>query len=214
MHHDRRASVAGHLAELNQVRRPYPSPPSHPPLHRHTHPRPTPLHPSSPSASSRTLTLTHAARCPPSRDAASPLHPHLHPNQARVTVGRSITIVGQLRHPSRSARAVDARAAASQPTEPLQPEGPEPSRAARAGRCPSRHPSSSLRYPCIRVVAARAAAVPRGAAPEAAAARVLSPAASLPEARTSVSPGKKIAASRRSRAISALQRREYAKNGR
>ena len=157
------------------------------------------------------LTLTHVARSPPSRDAASPLHPHLHPHQARVTVGRSIAIVGQLRHPSRSARAVDARAAASQPTEPLQPE---PSRAARAGRRPSRHPSSSLRYPCIRVVAARAAAVPRGAAPEAAAARVLSPAASLPEARTSVSPGKKIAASRRSRAISALQRREYAKNGR
>ena len=105
-----------------------------------------------------TLTLTHVARSPPSRDAASPLHPHLHPHQARVTVGRSIAIVGQLRHPSRSARAVDARAAASQPTEPLQPD---PSRAARAGRRPSRHPSSSLRYPPIRVVAARAAAVPR-----------------------------------------------------
>ena len=49
-------------------------------------------------------------------------------------------------------------AAASQPTELLQPE---PCRAARAGRRPSRHPSSSLRYPSIRVVAARAAAVPR-----------------------------------------------------
>jgi hypothetical protein len=35
-----------------------------------------------------------------------------------VTVARSIAIVSQLRHPSRSARAVDARAAASQPTEP------------------------------------------------------------------------------------------------
>ena len=44
-----------------------------------------------------TLTLTHVARSPPSRDAASPLHPHLHPHQARVTVGRSIAIVGQLR---------------------------------------------------------------------------------------------------------------------
>ena len=102
---------------------------------------------------------THArGPLPPSRDAASPLHPHLDPNQARVTVGRSIAIVGQLRHPSRSARAVDARAAVSQPTEPLQPE---PSRAARAGRRPSHHPSSRLRYPCIRVLAARAVAVPR-----------------------------------------------------
>ena len=97
-------------------------PPSHPPLSHYTHHRPIPLHPShySHSASSRTLTLTHMrpARNPPSRDAAYSLHPHLHPNQARVTVARSIAIVSQLRHPSRSARAVDARAAASQPTEP------------------------------------------------------------------------------------------------
>ena len=43
--------------EFEEVRRPRPSPPSHPPLHRHAHHRPTLLH-TSHCASSRTLTLT------------------------------------------------------------------------------------------------------------------------------------------------------------
>ena len=137
-------------------------PPSHPALHRHAHHRPI-LLPRAPAlpAGQRLESNPHTqARgpLPPSRNAAPPLHPHLDPNQARVIVGRSIAIVGQLRRPSRSARAVAARAAASQPTEPLQPE---PCRAARAGRRPSRHPSSSLRYAMIWVLAARAVAVPR-----------------------------------------------------
>ena len=49
--------------EFEEVRRPRPSPPSHPPLHRHAHHRPTLLH-TSHCASSRTLTLTHVARLP------------------------------------------------------------------------------------------------------------------------------------------------------
>ena len=155
-----------HLAKLNQVRCPHAC---LPPTRLFTVTLTTAL-----SSSTRATALPAGQRLesnphtqargplPPSRNAAPPLHPHLDPNQARVIVGRSIAIVGQLRRPSRSARAVAARAAASQPTE-LQPEPlqPEPSRAARVGRRPSRHPSSSLRYPCIRVLAARAVAVPR-----------------------------------------------------
>ena len=50
--------------EFEEVRRPRPSPPSHPPLHRHAHHRPTLLH-TSHCASSRSLTLTHVARSLP-----------------------------------------------------------------------------------------------------------------------------------------------------
>ena len=56
------------------------------------------------------------------------------------------------------------RAAQPEPSPPERRPASRPSRPASAravpGR-PSRHPSSSLRYPCIQVVAARAAAVAR-----------------------------------------------------
>ena len=152
--------MAGHLAEINQVRRPHPSPPFHPPLHRHTHHRPVPHHPShcSPSASRN-----------PHPDARGPLpslsrrcvSPSPSPSPSPGTCGRwEIHYHRRSAAPSEPLRPSHRRPSGGncQPTEPLQPE---PSRAARAGRRPSRHPSSSLRYPSIRVVAARAAAVPR-----------------------------------------------------
>ena len=162
-----------HLAKLNQVHCPHAC---LPPTRLFTVTLTTAL-----SSSTRATALpagqrlesnphTHArGPLPPSRDAAPPLHPHLDPNQARVIVGRSIAIVGQLRRPSRSARAVDARAATSQPTEPLQPE---PSRAARAATRAAACAILAFKWQLRELLPSLAPA------PGAAAARVLSSAAS------------------------------------
>ena len=136
-----------------------------------------------------------------------PIHSHIHPNLARVTVGRSIAIVGQLRHPSRSARAVDARAAASQPTEPASaravpgiPSRPPPEPPPEQQPALSMHSGgscASCRRPSRRH--------PRQPPPWS------FPRPPLCLRQGPVCPPFLFAALRRPRAVSALQRREHAK---